>query len=54
MPDEDVQLPLSGNVNQTFFPLTINLGRSASQAIEKDALTVASYGRQLGRIEDAP
>jgi len=53
MPDEDVQLPLSGNVTQTFFPLTINLGRSASQATEKDALTVASYGRQLGRIEDA-
>jgi hypothetical protein len=53
MPDEDVQLPLSGSVTQTFFPLTINLGRSASQATEKDALTVASYGRQLGRIEDA-
>jgi hypothetical protein len=53
MPDEDVQLPLSGNVTQTFFPLTINLGRSANSATERDALSVASYGRQLGRIEDA-
>ena len=50
---EDVQLPLSGNVTQAFFPLTINVGRSGSQATEKDALSVASYGRQLGRIGDA-
>ena len=53
MPDEDVQLPLSGNVTQSFFPITVNLGRSGSQATEKDALSIASYGRQLGRIEDA-
>jgi hypothetical protein len=53
MPDEDVQLPLSGNVTQTFFPITVNLGRSGSQATEKDALSIASYGRQLGRIGDA-
>jgi hypothetical protein len=53
MPEEDVQLPLSGNVAQTFFPITVNLGRSGGQATEKDALSVASYGRQLGRIGDA-
>jgi hypothetical protein len=53
MPEEDVHLPLSGNVTQTFFPVTINLGRSSSQATEKDALSLASYGRQLGRIGDA-
>jgi hypothetical protein len=50
---EDVQLPLSGNVTQSIFPLTINVGRSGNQAIEKDILSIASYGRQLGRIEDA-
>ena len=53
MPEEDVHLPLSGNVTQTFFPVTINVGRSSSQATEKDALSLASYGRQLGRIGDA-
>ena len=52
MPDEDVHLPLSGNVTQAFLPVTINVGRSASQATEKDALSLASYGRQLGRIGD--
>jgi len=52
MPDEDVHLPLSGNVTQTFFPLTVNLGRSGSEATEKEALSLASYGRQLGRIGD--
>ncbi len=51
--EEDVHLPLSGNVTQSFFPLTINLGRSADQETEKEALAVASYGRQLGRIGDA-
>jgi hypothetical protein len=53
MPDEDVQLPLSGNITQSIFPLTINVGRSGDQSIEKDALSIASYGRQLGRIGDA-
>lgn len=53
MPDEDVQLPLSGAVTQSFFPITVNVGRSGDQATEKDVLSVASYGRQLGRIEDA-
>jgi hypothetical protein len=55
MPDEDVQLPLSGAVavTQSFFPITVNVGRSGDQATEKDALSVASYGRQLGRIGDA-
>jgi hypothetical protein len=53
MADEDVHLPLSGNVMQSFFPLTINVGRSGSQDTEKDALTIASYGRQLGRISEA-
>ena len=51
--EEDVQMPLSGNVTQSFFPLTINLGRSSDQAMEKEALAIASYGRQLGRIGDA-
>jgi hypothetical protein len=53
----DVKLPLSGDVTQTFFPwtnyFTINVGESSDPAIEKDALTVASYGKQLGRIGDA-
>ena len=51
--EQDVHLPLSGNVTQTFFPVTINVGRSADPAAEQDALSVASYGRQLGRIGDA-
>ncbi len=55
MPDEDVQLPLSGAVavTQSFFPITVNVGRSGNQATEKDIISVASYGRQLGRIGDA-
>ncbi len=52
MPDEDVHLPLSGNVTQSIFPLTINVGRSGSQDTEREALSLASYGRQLGRIGD--
>ncbi len=50
---EDVNLPLSGNVTQTIFPFTINVGRSGNANAERDALLVASYGRQLGRIGDA-
>jgi hypothetical protein len=55
MSDEDVQLPLSGAVaiTQSLFPITVNVGRSGSQATEKDVISVASYGRQLGRIGDA-
>jgi hypothetical protein len=52
----DFYLPLSGPVTQTF-PwtnyVTINLGESSNPAVEKDALSVASYGKQLGRIGDA-
>jgi hypothetical protein len=51
-----VNLPLSGAVTQTFAPwinLTVNVGQSSNPAIEKDALSVASYGKQLGRIGDA-
>jgi hypothetical protein len=52
----DFNLPLSGGVTQTFpwtMYFTINLGQSSDPAIEKDALSVASYGKQLGRIGDA-
>jgi hypothetical protein len=52
----DFNLPLSGAVTQTF-PwtnyFTINFGESSNPAIEKEALSVASYGKQLGRIGDA-
>jgi hypothetical protein len=51
----DFNLPLSGAVTQTF-PwtnyFTINLGQSSNPEIEKEALSVASYGKQLGRIGD--
>ena len=63
-----VNLPLSGNVpiNQAispfmpYFPMfgsqvgsyTVNLGDSSDPAVEQAALKVASYGKQLGRIED--
>jgi hypothetical protein len=45
-------LPLSGNVTQSIFPITINMGESSDPAVEKDALGIASYGKQLGRVED--
>jgi hypothetical protein len=63
----DFKLPLSGNVAQTINPWTmffnpigsqtglvnINLGNSSNPAIEAQVLSdVASYGKQLGRIED--
>ncbi len=51
----DFNLPLSGPVTQTF-PwtnyFTINLGNSSDTDIEADALTEASYGKQLGRISE--
>jgi len=64
----DFKLPLSGNVTQTINPWTwlfspvgsqiglfnINLGTSSDPAVEDQILSdVASYGKQLGRIEDA-
>ncbi len=45
-----IRLPLSGDVTQTF---NINVGESSNPDIEKEAICVASYGKQLGRIEDA-
>ena len=54
---DDVYLPLSGAVTQSFLPwtnyFTINVGQSSDPEIEKDALLVASYGKQLGRIGEA-
>jgi hypothetical protein len=62
------RLPLSGNVTQSILPWTwlfnpmgnqvglvnISLGKSTNPDIEEEVLTdVASYGKQLGRIEDA-
>lgn len=64
----DFKLPLSGNVTQTINPWTfffnpvgsqmglvnINLGTSSNPAVEEQVLSdVASYGKQLGRVEDA-
>jgi hypothetical protein len=45
-----IRLPLSGDVTQTF---NINIGESSDPATERDALCVASYGKQLGRIGEA-
>ncbi len=60
------KLPLSGDVVQSINPFTafmtggqfglinINLGQSSKPAVEADVLSdVASYGKQLGRVEDA-
>src|SRR2546423_8035667 len=62
------RLPLSGNVTQSINPWTwffnpvgsqvglvnIELGQSSNPAIEEEVLSdIASYGKQLGRIEDA-
>ena len=61
------RLPLSGNVTQSILPwnwlfnpvgsqmglVNIELGPSSNPAVEEEVLTeVASYGKQLGRIED--
>lgn len=63
-----LRLPLSGNVTQSILPWTwmfnqsggqtglinIELGQSSAPTVEEDILNeVASYGKQLGRIEDA-
>jgi hypothetical protein len=62
------RLPLSGNVTQSINPwnwvfnptggqfglVNISLGQSSNPAVEEEVLSdVASYGKQLGRIEDA-
>ena len=55
----DVNLPLSGPVTQAFNALssfnflTVNVGSSTNPDAEKQIITVASYGKQLGRIGDA-
>ena len=49
-------LPLSGAVNQSFpwtNNLTVNFGPSSDPDVEREVLSVASYGKQLGRIADA-
>ncbi len=62
------RLPLSGNVTQSINPwnwifnpaggqfglVNIALGQSSNPPVEEEVLTdIASYGKQLGRIEDA-
>jgi hypothetical protein len=62
------RLPLSGNVTQSINPwnwvfnptggqfslVNIELGQSSNPPVEEEVLSdVASYGKQLGRIEDA-
>ena len=59
------KLPLSGDVVQSINPFTafmtggqfglvnINMGQSSEPKVEEEVMTdVASYGKQLGRIED--
>jgi hypothetical protein len=60
------RLPLSGNVWQDINPFrwisgpigqislfSVNLGRSSNPEVEEAVLDVASYGRQLGRLNEA-
>ncbi len=62
------RLPLSGNVSQSILPWTwqfnpigsqvglvnIELGQSSAPEVEEEVMTdVASYGKQLGRLQDA-
>jgi hypothetical protein len=62
------KMPLSGNVTQSILPwnwlfnssgnqvslVSIDLGSSSAPAVEEDVLrNVGSYGKQLGKIEDA-
>ena len=62
-----LRLPLSGNVTQSINPwnwffnpvgsqvglINIDLGQSSNPAVEEEVLSdVASYGKQIGRIED--
>jgi hypothetical protein len=59
------KLPLSGDVVQSINPFTafmtggqfglinINMGQSSEPKVEEEVMTdIASYGKQLGRIED--
>lgn len=62
----DFNMPLSGNVTQSILPwnwtfdpqnsqfslFNVYLGQSSNPAVEREALDIASYGKQLGRIED--
>jgi len=52
-----INLPLSGAVNQTLLPwtnfFTVNVGQSSNPQVEEDVLSIASYGKQLGQVEDA-
>lgn len=64
----NVKFPLSGDVNQTINPWTwvfntqgsqvglfninIDLGHSSNPDVEQAVVATASYGKQLGRIED--
>ena len=65
---QDVELPWSGDVSQVINPwlaffkavgnrfsfFTVNVGRSRNPTVEKEVLAqVGSYGRQLGRVQDA-
>jgi hypothetical protein len=65
---QDVELPWSGDVSQVINPwtaffkvvgnrfsfLTVNVVRSRKPTVEKEVLAqVGSYGRQLGRVQDA-
>jgi hypothetical protein len=62
-----INLPLSGSVSQTINPWTaylsavgsqfglinVNLGTSSDPKVEQQAIAdVASYGKQLGRVEE--
>jgi hypothetical protein len=64
----DFKLPLSGDVTQSFGSwigslnamgaqfsvISVNLGKSSDPGVEEQMLSdVGSYGKQLGRIEDA-
>ncbi len=63
----DFTMPLGGAVTQSILPwswafggsnnqyglFNVYLGQSSNPAVEREVLDVASYGKQLGRIEDA-
>ncbi|HEY0105892.1 MAG TPA: hypothetical protein VGB91_07390 [Rhizomicrobium sp.] len=63
----DFTMPLGGAVTQSILPwswafggsnnqyglFNIYLGQSSNPDVEREALDVASYGKQLGRIEEA-
>ncbi len=56
----DFKLPLSGDVSQAFSwfggasLISVNMGKSSDPDVEQRVLSdAASYGKQIGRIEDA-